>query len=440
MPLPIVVIIGRPNVGKSTLFNRAIKRRSAVIDPTPGVTRDRNYAEALWNGERYTLVDTGGYLPSSYSDVITEAVREQTLIAADQADLILFVFDAVSGITDIDKEIALIISKKDCPVMFVANKIDDTSQSGLAYESTLPGMNDMCPASAKTGFQFAEMLDELVNKLKEQNLLRNPKRNREELALAIIGAPNSGKSSLVNRLSGDIRMVVSDIPGTTRDSIDTIINYHGKSFRVIDTAGLVRKRWGLKGIEFYTTLRSIRALDRADVTLIMIDAMKGITQGDQRLVNQAADKGNGIIIAVNKWDVFEKDAKSADDWLKEWKRRMPTFSWVPIIFISALTGQRAIKVIEYAINVNKERNRRIPTSELNEQVGKILLRKPPPAIKGKNIKVKYLSQVSISPPHFKLFASNYSYVNKPYYRFVERVIRENYGFTGTPIKLTFGAK
>jgi len=440
MSLPVVVIVGRPNVGKSTIFNRTIRRRAAVVDPVPGVTRDRHYSDTEWDGLRFTLVDTGGYLPPGESDKMADAVREQTLVAADEADLVMFVVDALSGLTDGDRELAKIILSKNVPVLFVSNKVDDTTQIGLAYEAAALGLGEPYPASALTGYFFADMLDALADRLRELKLDQFSQPVRETLSLAIIGAPNSGKSSLVNRLSGDERMVVSDIPGTTRDAIDTIIRYHGRFIRLIDTAGLKRKRLGQTGLEFYTTLRALRALDRCNVAVIMIDATLGLTQGDMKLVNEAAKKGVGIILAVNKWDAVEKNFKSADHWLAEWKRRMTTFSWVPVLFISALTGQRTIKVIEYGLDINKERNRRIPTPELNDTIGTILINRPPPAIKGKSVRIKYVTQVSTTPPNFVFHASYARLVTPAYKRFAERLIREKYSLRGTPIRLSFRNK
>lgn len=440
MPLPVVTIVGRPNVGKSTIFNRVIRRRLAVIDPTPGVTRDRNYAKTEYDGIMFTLVDTGGYLLPSEGNELDAAVREQTLIAAAEADLVMFVIDALSGLTDTDHKLAKIILSNGVPVVFIANKVDDTTQVGLAYEAASLGLGDPVPCSALTGYQFAEMLDIFVAKMRELDRGQTDNTDKNELSLAIIGAPNVGKSSLVNRLSGDNRMVVSEIAGTTRDSIDTVIRYHGKSIRLIDTAGLRRKRFGLSGLEFYTTLRAIRALERCDVAVILIDAELGLTQGDVKLINLASQNGVGIIVAVNKWDIVEKDPKSADRWLDDWRRRMQTFLWVPIVFISAVTGQRAIKVVEYALDINIERNKKIPTPELNETIGTIVNNNPPPAIKGKFVRVKYVTQVMSGPPKFVFFASHAKLIGKAYHRYAERLIRERYTFRGTPIRLAFKEK
>lgn len=440
MPLPVVAIVGRPNVGKSTLFNRIIRRRAAVTDPTPGVTRDRHYAEAEWEGVQFTLVDTGGYLPSGEADELTSAVSEQTLIAADQADVILFMIDARSGLVEVDTEIARLIQRKGVPVLLIANKIDDPTLSALAYESVSLGMGDPYPLAAESGYQVGEMLDALVEVLKTLKPAMPGQPDREELALAIIGAPNSGKSSLVNMLAGDERMVVSDIPGTTRDSVDITIRYHGRSIRLIDTAGLRRKRYKQKGLEFYTTLRSLNAMKRSEVAVMLIDAELGITQGDVRLVNQIINGGLGIIIAMNKWDAVEKDPKSADRWKDEWLRRAPGLGWIPILFISALTGQRAIKVIEKSLDVKHARDRRITTSELNERIIPELIRKPPPAVKGKYIKIKYGSQVTAAPPHFVIFASHAELITLPYHRYTERIIRDRYDYTGVPIRVSYRNK
>lgn len=440
MALPVVVIVGRPNVGKSTMFNRIIRSNVAVVDPTPGITRDRNYAEAEWNGLSFTLVDTGGWLPIGGGDELADAVTEQTLIAAREADFIIFTVDGLSGLTEHDRQLAKIIHKQNTPVLFVINKVDDVSQIGLAYESAALGLGEPSPCSARTGYMFAEMLDDLARQLKELNLERSAKNNVDELSIAIIGAPNAGKSSLVNRLSGDERMVVSDIPGTTRDAIDTIIKYHGKSIRLIDTAGLKRKRFGQRGLEFYMSLRALRSLDRCDVAVIMIDATLGLTQGDMKLINEAEDRGVGIVLAVNKWDAVEKDAKTADEWLENWRFRMPNYGWVPVMFISALTGQRSIKIIANAMEVAEQRRMRVKTSDFNDKVVAILQRKPPSAVKGKLVRIKYGNQVAVNPPYFVFSASHAGLISRQYKRFVERIIRENYGFRGTPVRLGFKGK
>ena len=440
MALPIVTIVGRPNVGKSTLFNRIIRRRQAVVDPVPGVTRDRHYAEAHWAGVRFTLVDTGGYLPTGESDELTSAVTEQTLIAAEEADLVLLLGDARSGSSDIDRELAKIILAGNVPALLVANKVDDPTLVGLAWELQGIGLGEPQPVSALTGYRVGDLLDTVVEQLRRLKPILPSEPAGEELSLAIIGAPNTGKSSLVNRLAGSERMVVSEIPGTTRDAVDTIVKYHGGTIRLIDTAGLRRKRFKQQGLEFYCTLRALRALERCDVTVVLIDGVNGLTQGDIRLVNQAADSGVGVILAVNKWDAVEKDPRSADRWLAEWYRKVPSLSWVPVLFISALTGQRSIKVVEEALAVKAERERRIPTAEINEIIGSQLMRTPPPAIKGKYIRIKYGTQINTAPPRFAFFTRHAGLVRDPYKRFVEKLIREHYGFKGVPVSVVFKEK
>ncbi len=436
---PVVVIAGRPNVGKSTLFNRSIRRREAVVDAAPGITRDRHFAKTDWNGTEFTLVDTGGYLPPGDESELSKDVSEQTLIAANEADLVLFVMDARTGISDVDQELASILQRGKAPVIPVCNKIDDTSQIALAWEINAMGLGDPVPTSALTGFQFAEMLDILVENL-EGIKGSVPSRDSEELSIAIIGAPNSGKSSLVNLLSGENRMVVSDIPGTTRDAVDTIIKYHGRAVRLVDTAGLRRKKFGISGIEFYTALRTYKALDRCDIAVLMIDGVLGLTNGDLKLMNETEKRGVGIIIAVNKWDAVEKDPKTADNWLVEWERRAPRQQWIPIYFISALTGQRAIKLVERAFEVKEQRDRRISTSLLNEKISEKLIRRPPPAIKGKAVRIKYGSQVRTSPPHFVFFASHAKLITDGYAKFTEGLVRSEFTFRGVPIKISFRDK
>jgi len=440
MPLPIVAIVGRPNVGKSTLFNRIVKKQLAVVDPTPGVTRDRNYAEAEWAGVRFTLVDTGGYIMPSESDALAAAVREQALIAADEADLILFLVDAQAGSSEVETELGRIINRKKAKAMLVANKVDDSTRLALAWEQPQMGFGAPFPVSAQTGFQVGDMLDEVIAILKKIQPYAPPVEYEEMLSLAIIGAPNSGKSSLVNRLVGAERMVVSDIPGTTRDAIDTIIQYHGQSIRLVDTAGLKRKRYGQEGIEFYTTLRTIRALERCHVAAVLIDAEKGMTTGDIKLAQMAADAGVGVIICVNKWDADDRPEGLAEKWRLDWNDKTPQLTWAPMLFISALSGRKAISVIEEALVAKEERERRIVTSELNETIVPLLRRTPPPAIKGKYIRVKYVAQVETRPPKFAFFSSHANLVPENYRRFTERLIREHYKFKATPIVVEFRNK
>jgi len=309
MPHPLVAIVGRPNVGKSTLFNRILKRQDAVVDPQPGVTRDRHYGEAEWDGVRFTLIDTGGWAPPGEGDALTAAVREQTLIAAEEADVVLFLCDAQAGPSDVERGLARLIQKRNAPALLIANKVDDVTRLGLAWELPTLGLGGPYPVSARTGYLVAEMLDELVGWLRHLKPVMPAAPEEEVLSLAIIGAPNSGKSSLVNRLAGEKRMVVSDLPGTTRDSVDTIVQYHNKSIRLIDTAGLRKRRIDLQGLDFYCTIRALRSIERADVTAVLIDAAAGLTQGDIRLAQTAADAGTGVIIAVNKWDLISRQAR-----------------------------------------------------------------------------------------------------------------------------------
>lgn len=440
MSLPIVAIVGRPNVGKSTLFNRMIRRKDAVVDPMPGVTRDRHYAEAVWAGVRFMLVDTGGYLPAGKGDELARSVSEQTLIAAEESDLVLLIGDVQTGSTEIDVELSHVILKRNVQAIFVANKVDDPMQVGLAWDLQSIGMGSPFAVSAKTGLNVGDLLDEVVKRLRELKPILPETPPAEELSLAIIGAPNSGKSSLVNRLSGVERMVVSEIPGTTRDAVDTVIQYHGKRIRLIDTAGLRRKRFGQQGLEFYCTLRALRALEQCEVAVVMVDGIEGLTQGDIRLITQAEAKGVGVILAVNKWDAVEKDYKSADRWLVEWKRKAPSLDWVPVLFISALTGRRSIKVIEEALRVNTERGRRISTAELNQDIGSLLMKTPPPAIKGRFIRIKYGLQVQAAPPKFAFFTRHAGLVKEPYRRFIEKIIRSKYGFKGVPLSVVFREK
>ncbi len=440
MSLPIVAIVGRPNVGKSTLFNRIIKRQQAVVDPSPGVTRDRHYTTAEWIGVQFTLVDTGGFMHDGEGDKLNAAVREQTLIAAEEADVVLLLTDAMAGESEEESELARLIQKRPVKVLLVANKVDDPSKLALAYEGRKFGFGDPFPISAQTGFNVAEMLDEIIRILVEMKPIMPTADPHEELSLAVIGAPNSGKSSLINRLVGKERMVVSDIPGTTRDAIDTLISYHGRSIRLVDTAGLKRKRYGQEGLEFFTSLRTLKALDRCDVAAVMIDATLGITQGDVKLVQTAVDAGAGVILVMNKWDIMEKGEKKSEKLLEDWKRRAPQMSWIPMLYVSATTGRNAISVVEEALAIRELREHRISTSEINNEIIPLLQRTAPPAIKGRFVKVKYGVQVSIKPPKFAFFASYANLIPEQYRRFAERILRERYGFRGVPITIQFRGK
>ncbi len=441
MSLPIVAIIGRPNVGKSTLFNRIIRKRKAVVDPQPGVTRDRHYAEAEWAGRYFLLVDTGGYMSVKDGDRFADVVTAQSMVAAEEADVILFLTDAMTGFSEIENSLVKTFLQNDCKTILVANKIDDPSKLGQAWDLPNLGLGEPFSISALNGFQVGDLLEEVVNLLPEvKDVDEFESGESEDLSLAVIGAPNSGKSSLVNKLSGSQRMVVSDIPGTTRDSIDTVIQYKDKSIRLIDTAGLKRRRFGEKGLEFYCTLRAIRSLDRSEVAVIMSDASTGITQGDIRLVYQAVESGTGIMLAINKWDLLETDPKIGDRWLEEWRRLVPSLQWVPLVFISALTGRRVEKILDKAEIIAENRNQKLSTSDLNEMLISRLKRNPPPAVKGKYIKVKYAAQVKSSPPLIVVFASHAELIGKAYNRYVENQIRELFGFEGVPLKVVFRVK
>ncbi len=434
----IVAIVGRPNVGKSTLFNRIIGKRDAIVDPKSGVTRDRHYGSAEWNGKRFTIIDTGGYVPDS-NDVFETAIREQVQIAIEEADVIVFVVDAVTGITPIDVEIAKILRRSKKKVILAVNKIDNEKLEPHLLQFYELGLGEPFAISALHGRKVGDFLDEVVRDFPEETeeLIEE---NKNQIKIAIVGQPNVGKSSFVNAILGENRVIVSDIPGTTRDSIDTIFEYNGTEFVLIDTAGLKKRSKIRESIEFYSAVRALKAIERCDVAVVMLDATCGLERQDLRVIGEAADLKKGIVIAVNKWDLIEKDSNTALEYERALRSRLSVFDYVPILFISAKTKKRIFKVLELAKVVNDERNKRIKTSELNKVLFPIVKETPPPAVSGKEIKVKYVTQVKASPPVFAFFANFPDDIPEHYKRFLENKIREHFGFVGVPLTIVFKKK
>ncbi len=431
----IVAIVGRPNVGKSTLFNRLVERRDAIMDDESGVTRDRHYGFAEWIGKGFTVIDTGGYVHGS-EDVFEEAIRNQVMQALKEATVIVFMADCIAGLTDLDKDFANIVRTVNKPVLVVGNKADSTEKAQNAVEFYALGFGEVYPISSATGSGTGELLDEVVKHFQDDD------ENKEEglPKIAIMGRPNVGKSSFVNVLIGQERSIVTDIAGTTRDSINTRYNMFGKDFLLIDTAGVRKKAKVKEDIEFYSVIRSIRSLQNSDISIVMIDAQNGLESQDMSLISLAVKYRKGIVLMVNKWDLIEKDQTTADKFKKEIEERLGTLSYIPIIFTSVITKQRVFKAIETAINVYDDRNKRVSTSSLNNIMLKEIARFKPPAYKGKHVKIKYITQLPTKTPVFAFFCNFPKYIKNPYVRYLENRMRENYGFIGVPIKLVFRDK
>ncbi|WP_282787170.1 ribosome biogenesis GTPase Der [Flavobacterium croceum] len=427
----IVAIVGRPNVGKSTFFNRLIQRREAIVDSVSGVTRDRNYGKSEWNGKEFSVIDTGGYIKGS-DDIFEAEIRKQVELAIDEADVIVFVVDVEEGITPMDEEVAKLLRKITKPVLLAVNKVDNAMREKDAYEFYNLGLGEYFTIAGMNGSGTGELLDKLVEILPEVPL------NEEEETLprfCVVGRPNAGKSSFINALIGEDRYIVTDIAGTTRDAIDTRYTRFGFDFNLVDTAGIRRKAKVKEDLEFYSVMRSVRAIEHSDVCILMIDATRGFESQDQNIFWLAEKNRKGIVILVNKWDLIEKDTMSARDFEKKIRKEIEPFTDVPILFVSALTKQRLLKALEETVNVYENRKQRIATSKFNEHMLTIIENFPPPAIKGKYIKIKYCMQLPTPTPQFVFFANLPQYVKEPYKRFLENKIRENWNFEGVPIDI-----
>ncbi len=431
----LVAIVGRPNVGKSTLFNRIVGARRAIVDDTPGVTRDRHYAEAEWTGKQFAVVDTGGFVPDSM-DVFETAIREQAQIAIEEADVILFVVDGVSGLLPSDHQVAEILRKSQKRVILVVNKIDNEQREHGLAEFYRLGLGDPVSISALAGRKTGDLLDMITA---EYPVGKNDE-NDERLRIAVIGKPNVGKSSFVNALLREERHIVTSIPGTTRDPIDATVKFYGEEPILVDTAGLRRKSKVRESIEFYSTVRTIKSIERCDVAVILLDAQQGLEHQDLRIVETAVGRNRGIVIAVNKWDLIEKDERTAHLFERALRDRLRIYDYIPIIFISALTGQRVHKVLELTREVHRERSRRIPTSRLNELLGNDIRAVPPKSKSGREIKIKYITQVRERPPVFAFYCNDPTMIDDSYRRYLENRLRDHFTFRGVPIVLTFKQK
>ncbi len=427
----IVAIVGRPNVGKSTLFNRLTESRAAIVDGEEGVTRDRHYGTAEWNGKDFSVIDTGGYVTNS-DDVFEGEIRKQAAIAIEEADVILFMVDVMNGITDLDQSVANILRNITKPVLLVVNKVDNNNLHLDATEFYALGYEKLYSISSTSGSGTGDLLDEVANLLPEQI---KEEHDEDIPRIAVVGRPNAGKSSLINALLGEERSIVTDISGTTRDAIYTRYNKYGYNFDLVDTAGLRKKSKVKADLEFYSVMRSVRVIEYADVCMVMIDATIGIESQDVNILNLAVRNNKGVVVLINKWDLVDKQTNTIKEMEKEIKRRLSPFEDVPILFISALTKQRIFKALELAQRVFENRSRKVKTSELNEYLLPLIERTPPPSIKGKYIKIKYVSQLPTYYPAFAFYCNLPQYVKEPYKRFLTNQLRKGYDFHGVPIKV-----
>lgn len=433
MGKPIVAIVGRPNVGKSTLFNKLAGKRISIVQDTPGVTRDRIYAEAEWLRYNFTIIDTGGIEPES-EDIIISQMRRQAQIAVETANVIVFIVDGKEGLTAADREVALMLRKSKKPVVLVVNKIDSLKDEDNAYEFYNLGIGDPITISATQGLGLGDMLDRVVEHFKDEEY---ESEEDQYIKIAMVGKPNVGKSSLINKLLGEERVIVSDIPGTTRDSIDSYIENDLGKFILIDTAGLRRKSKVKEEIERYSVIRTLTSIERADVCILMIDAQEGVTEQDEKIIGYAHEMNKAIMIIVNKWDLVEKDDKTLDKYKKEMSAKLSFLSYAPYLFISAKTGQRANKVLALAKECFDNYSKRISTGVLNEVINKAVLMKEPPVKSLKRLKIYYVTQVLTKPPTFVFFVNDPSTLHFSYERYLENQLRSSFDFKGTGIKLQF---
>ena len=434
MSTPVVALIGRPNVGKSALFNRIIGEDEAIVSEEPGTTRDRHFSRAEWNGRAFWLVDTGG-LSDDPNLPMDKEIRAQVATAIEEGDLFLFVVDAKAGLHPSDFKVAEMLRASGKPWLLVANKVDDPNHTDF-YEFYRLGAGDPFPVSAQNGKQSGDLLDEVVARLPE-----SLPEDEEALRVAVVGRPNVGKSSFVNKLLGEDRLVVSEIAGTTRDAIDTPMVYHGRKLVFVDTAGLRRQTKIDDGIEFYSSLRTRRAIERANICVLIVDATEGeLHHQDLRIANMAWDAGRGLIVVVNKWDLAEKDDKAVHKYEKKAQEKAPFLKFVPFLFTSALTGQRVSKILDVIQLVDEQAHTRITTSQVNERLAELLARRQPSQAAGREVKLNYATQVSIAPPTIAVFGNHPDLVEEHYIRFLHNGFRETYAFTGNPLRILLRRK
>jgi GTP-binding protein len=434
MNTPVVAVVGRPNVGKSALFNRIVGEGRAIVSDEAGTTRDRHFASADWNGRNFWLVDTGGLVDDPNQPMDVE-IRRQVLQAIDEADLLLFVVDAIAGLHPRDARIAEVLRDSGKPWLLVANKVDDPRSTDF-YEFYALGAGDPVPVSAANGKGSGDLLDAIAERLPEA-----PPEETDALRVAVVGRPNVGKSSFVNRLLGVDRLVVSEVAGTTRDAIDTPMRYHGRTVVFIDTAGLRRQSKIDDGIEFYSSLRTRRAIERADICLLVIDATEGeIHNQDLKIASMAWEAGRGLIVVVNKWDLVEKDDKAAPHFERRSHEKAPFLRFVPFVFTSALTGQRVQRVLDLLLQVAEEREKRVQTHEVNERLEELIARRQPPQAAGREVRLNYAAQVETAPPTIAVFGNHPELVQEHYVRYLHNGFRESWGFTGNPLRIVLRRK
>ncbi|MBQ6712204.1 MAG: ribosome biogenesis GTPase Der [Selenomonadales bacterium] len=431
MSKPIVAIVGRPNVGKSTLFNQIGKKRVSIVEDFPGVTRDRIYLDAEWLNREFTMIDTGG-IETDTEDKILTAIRHQAKLAMEEADAILFLVDGRAGVTNADEEVATMLRRTKKPVILGVNKIDNINNHELIYEFYNLGLGEPIPISAVNSMNLGDLLDKIIEVLPEESHVNDEK---DEIRVALIGRPNVGKSSLVNAMLGEDRVIVSDIPGTTRDAIDTHFIKDGITFSLIDTAGMRRKGKIDLPVERYSVMRSLRAVDRSDVVLMVIDATSGVTEQDKKIAGYAHEAGKAVVIVVNKWDLIEKDDKTTLRFTEDIRKELIFMQYAPVVFTSALTKQRVHRLTDLIQYVAEQHTMRVQTSVLNEVITDAVDINPPPSVKGRRLKIFFATQPDVKPPTFILFVNDPEIMHFSYLRFLENRLRESFGFEGTPLKL-----
>ena len=433
---PIVAVVGRPNVGKSTIFNKLTGTKISIVEDTPGVTRDRIFGEVEWLNKYFTIIDTGGIEPES-DDIILSQMRNQAMLAVDMAHVILFVVDGKSGLTAADKEVADILRRTKKPVLLVVNKIDSKSQFDNIYDFYELGLGNPIAISGANSMGLGDLLDEVVENFPEG---MNMEYDEDVIRVAITGKPNAGKSSILNNILGEERVIVSPIAGTTRDAIDTYFEKDENKFLLIDTAGIRRRSKVYENVERFSVIRSMSAVDRADVVLIVIDATEGVTEQDTKIAGIAHDEGRACIFVVNKWDLIEKDNKTMGNFRMSVREKFPFMTYAPILFVSAVSNQRIGKILETVVEVSAEQNKRVTTSVLNQVIGEAIMLNQPPSDKGRRLKIYYGTQTGVKPPTFNLFINDKELTHFSYTRYLENRLRENFGFEGTSIKIEYSQK